>query len=164
MIHSASGGMGMAALEIARWRGATVYATAGTAAKRDLLQKLGAAKVGDSRSTDFADQLRDPDGPGVDVILNTLKGSAAREANFSLLSSFGRYVETACNELHEGEALPLHLLLPGRAFLPMDLAALHQHRPDTLGTSLRTVTGLLAHSDTPRPAPRSTPRIKRARR
>jgi polyketide synthase 12 len=143
LIHSATGGMGMAAMEIARWRGATVYATAGTETKRDLLLKLGAGKVADSRSPDFARQLRAAGGTDVDVILNTLAGQDAKEANFALLSPFGRYIETARNEMHQGQPLPLGLLLPSRSFHSMDLTALHEHHPVTLGTTLRKVAGLL---------------------
>ncbi|MBT2384962.1 type I polyketide synthase [Streptomyces sp. ISL-11] len=146
LIHSASGGLGMAALEIARWRGAVVYATAGTEAKRDLLLKLGAAKVADSRSTDFAHELRDPDGRGVDVILNTLAGPDAMQANFELLSPFGHYVEAACTEAHSGH-IPARLLLPKRSYHVMDLAAVHEHDPNILGNTLRHVGSLLTRQE-----------------
>ncbi|MFJ8746005.1 acyltransferase domain-containing protein [Embleya sp. NPDC127516] len=160
LIHSATGGMGMAALDIARRRGATVYATAGTESKRNLLLQLGAARVADSRSADFARQLAEPGKAPVDVVLNTLKGSEAREANFSLLTPIGRYVETARNEMHEERALPLSLLLPGRAFLPMDLVALRHHDPVALGVTLRTVTDLLARGELAPPRTRVFPAEK----
>ncbi|MGW8066576.1 beta-ketoacyl synthase N-terminal-like domain-containing protein [Streptomyces ziwulingensis] len=147
LVHSASGGMGMAAMEVARWRGARVYATAGTEAKRDLLLRMGAEKVADSRSPDFAHRLLDPDGTGVDVVLNTLKGAEARQANFELLAPFGHYVETACNELHDGQSLPARLFAPGRSYHAMNLAALHAHDPVNLGTTLREVASLLSRGE-----------------
>ncbi|MFD9476267.1 type I polyketide synthase [Streptomyces nojiriensis] len=147
LIHSATGGMGMAAMEIARWRGATVYATAGTEAKRDLLLKMGAAKVADSRTTDFARSLRGPEGKGVDVILNTLAGAEAMEANLALLSPSGRYVDAACNEMYSGRPVPLSLFLPARSYHAMDLAALHQHEPESLRVTLTEITGLLARGE-----------------
>lgn len=121
LIHSASGGLGLAAMDIARWRGATVYATAGTKAKRELLLRLGAAKVADSRSTDFARELRDAGVLGVDVVLNTLAGDAA-EANFELLSPYGRFVDVAVNNARLGHRLNLALLAPGRAYFHVDMA------------------------------------------
>ncbi|WAU82665.1 beta-ketoacyl synthase N-terminal-like domain-containing protein [Streptomyces sp. Qhu-G9] len=147
LIHSASGGMGMAAMEIARWCGARVFATAGTQAKRDLLLRMGAEKVADSRSTDFARQLRDADGTGVDIILNTLKGADARQANFDLLAPFGHYVEAACNEMHDGQPFPARLFEPGRSYHAMNLAALHEHDPGALGTTLQSVIDLLSRGE-----------------
>jgi NADPH:quinone reductase-like Zn-dependent oxidoreductase len=59
LIHAASGGVGLAAVNIATWRGAEIYATAGTAEKRAHLRSLGIRHVFDSRSLDFAAQVLD---------------------------------------------------------------------------------------------------------
>ncbi|MBR8639695.1 zinc-binding dehydrogenase [Streptomyces tuirus] len=59
LIHSASGGTGLAALHLARACGADVLATAGSEAKRAYLRDLGVPHVMDSRTLDFADQVRD---------------------------------------------------------------------------------------------------------
>ena len=50
LIHSASGGVGLAAVQLARRAGAEVFATAGTPEKRDYLRSLGIEAVMDSRS------------------------------------------------------------------------------------------------------------------
>jgi acyl transferase domain-containing protein len=55
LIHSASGGVGLAALQLARRAGALVFATAGTTEKRAYLEGLGVPHVMDSRSLAFAD-------------------------------------------------------------------------------------------------------------
>ena len=66
LIHAASGGVGLAAIQMAQQHGAEVYATASTF-KRATLRKLGVKHVYDSRTTDFADQiLEDTGGSGVD--------------------------------------------------------------------------------------------------
>ncbi|MDT5324479.1 MAG: hypothetical protein QOF25_1631, partial [Mycobacterium sp.] len=65
LIHAASGGVGLAAIQMAQQCGATVFATASTF-KRATLRKMGVEYVYDSRTTDFADQiLADTDGAGV---------------------------------------------------------------------------------------------------
>ena len=56
LVHAASGGVGMAAVQLARQRGATVFATA-SAYKRATLRAMGVEHVYDSRSTDFADRI-----------------------------------------------------------------------------------------------------------
>ncbi|MFC1437742.1 SDR family NAD(P)-dependent oxidoreductase [Streptacidiphilus sp. N1-10] len=142
LIHTASGGFGLAALEIALWRGATVYATAGTEAKRDLLLKLGATKVADSRTTAFAEELRGPGGEGVDVIVNTLAGAAV-EANFRLLSAFGRYVDVAVTDVLKGRPLPMDVFAPCRSYHQVNIDAAHAQSPGYLGNVLREVVDLL---------------------
>ena len=56
LVHAASGGVGLAAVQLARLRGAVVFATA-SAYKRATLHKMGIEHVYDLRSTDFADQV-----------------------------------------------------------------------------------------------------------
>ena len=64
LIHAASGGVGLAAIQMAQQHGAIVFATASTY-KRATLRKMGVKYVYDSRTTDFADQiLADTDGDG----------------------------------------------------------------------------------------------------
>lgn len=92
LVHGGAGGVGLAALQIARWRGARVIATAGTPEKRALLRMLGAAHVFDSRSTSFEDHVRKVVPDGVDVVLNSLAGEAM-ERSIALLRPFGRFVE-----------------------------------------------------------------------
>ena len=57
LIHSATGGVGLAALQVAQRNGAEIFATAGTQAKRDMLAALGVRHVMDSRSLRFADEI-----------------------------------------------------------------------------------------------------------
>jgi acyl transferase domain-containing protein len=75
LIHSAAGGVGLAAVQVAQNVGATIFATAGSNEKRNLLGRLGVAHVFDSRNTGFTDSiLAATDGGGVDVVLNSLSG------------------------------------------------------------------------------------------
>ena len=75
LIHAATGGVGLAAVQIAQHAGAEIFATAGTAEKRQHLRSLGIRHVFDSRSTDFAAAiLRITNGTGVHVVLNSLAG------------------------------------------------------------------------------------------
>ncbi|MEA2857633.1 MAG: phthiocerol/phenolphthiocerol synthesis type-I polyketide synthase [Methylobacteriaceae bacterium] len=93
LIHGGAGGVGLAALQIARWRGARVIATAGSPEKRDLVHALGAEHVLDSRSGAFVDEvLRITKDQGVSVVLNSLSGEAM-ERSISVLKPFGRFVE-----------------------------------------------------------------------
>lgn len=100
LIHSATGGVGQAAIAIARMADAEIYATAGTHRRREMLRRMGIAHVYDSRSVDFAEEIRrDTDGYGVDIVLNSLTG-AARRAGVELLAFGGRFVEIGKKDIY----------------------------------------------------------------
>ena len=93
LIQAGSGGVGVAAVHLAKSLGARVMATAGSVAKRDFLRGLGVEHVFDSRSLAFAEEvLAATDGRGVDVVLNSLAG-AAIEKGISCLAPYGRFIE-----------------------------------------------------------------------
>ncbi len=92
-IHSASGGVGLAAVQLARRAGVEIFGAAGTDAKRAYLQDIGVQHVYNSRSLDFADGvLADTDGQGVNLVLNSLAGDYI-PANLKMLAQNGRFLE-----------------------------------------------------------------------
>ncbi|MDR3662956.1 MAG: SDR family NAD(P)-dependent oxidoreductase [Mycobacterium sp.] len=105
LIHAASGGVGLAAVQMARQQGATVFATA-SAYKRATLRKMGVEYVYDSRTTDFADQiLADTDGAGVDVVLNSLTNEGFVEATVRATAKGGRFAEIAKRDIWTAEQM-----------------------------------------------------------
>lgn len=99
LIHAASGGVGLAAIQVARQRGASVFATA-SEYKRATLHNIGVEHVYDSRSTDFADQiLADTDGAGVDVVLNSLTNDGFIAATLRATAQNARFVEIAKRDI-----------------------------------------------------------------
>ncbi|WP_190140517.1 type I polyketide synthase, partial [Streptomyces longispororuber] len=106
LVHAAAGGVGMAAVQLARHFGAEVYGTA-SAGKWDVLRDLGIpdARIASSRTLDFeASVLDDTAGRGVDVVLNSL----AREfvdASLRLLPRGGRFVEMGKTDLRDPDAV-----------------------------------------------------------
>ena len=92
LIHGGAGGVGLAAIQIARMQGARVIATAGSKAKRSLLRSLGVDHVLESRSTGFVQAVEKITGRGVQVVLNSLS-QEAMELSLQCLAPFGRFVE-----------------------------------------------------------------------
>jgi len=118
LIHAAAGGVGQAALQVARRCGARVFATASAAKQAGLLDQ-GVEAVFDSRSLDFAEQLLSAtDGRGVDVVLNSLKGDWV-EASFEALAEGGRFVELGKIEIWS--RLEAAQRRPDARYLPFDL-------------------------------------------
>ncbi len=92
LIHAAAGGVGQAAIAVARRAGAIVLATA-SAAKVPLLRRQGIEHVYSSRDTTFRQRiLTATGGRGVNVVLNCLAGDAI-DASFRCLAPRGRFIE-----------------------------------------------------------------------
>ncbi|MDQ1184613.1 SDR family NAD(P)-dependent oxidoreductase [Agrobacterium larrymoorei] len=107
LIHGAAGGVGLAAIQIAKLFGAKVIATAGTIEKRQFLSVIGADHVFDSRSMSFVrDTLRATDDKGVDLVLNSLFAEAM-ERSFELLKPFGRFLELGKRDYYSDRKLAL---------------------------------------------------------
>ncbi|HEU4534563.1 MAG TPA: zinc-binding dehydrogenase, partial [Polyangiaceae bacterium] len=124
LVHGAAGGVGLAALQVARQLGAKVIATAGTPAKRDLLRLLGVEHVLDSRGLRFAEDLRElTGGEGVDVVLNSLAGEGMLRS-LRALKPYGRFVELGKRDFLEDNSLPLAPFLHNVAFFGVDLSAM----------------------------------------
>lgn len=99
LIHAAAGGVGLAAVQLARRAGAQVFATAGTPRKRAFLRRLGVEHVFDSRTVSFAEEIRArTGGAGVDLVLNSLTGEALHQS-LALLAPGGRFMELGKREL-----------------------------------------------------------------
>ena len=129
LIHSATGGVGLAAVSIAKMIGARIYTTAGSDAKRELLSGLGVDYVGDSRSVRFADEILDiTDGYGVDVVLNSLSGEAIRRG-VQLLAPGGRFIELGKKDVYADATLGLAALAQSASFSVVDLSLNLRLRP-----------------------------------
>lgn len=141
LIHSATGGVGQAAIVVARHLGAEIYATAGTEIKRQYLRDQGIEHVFDSRSTKFADQVRElTGGEGVDVVLNSLTGAAQR-SGLDLLRIGGRFVELGKKDIYADNRIGLFPFRRNISLHSVDLGVLpYEH----LGDILREVHMLLA--------------------
>ncbi|MFJ8584316.1 SDR family NAD(P)-dependent oxidoreductase [Streptomyces sp. NPDC093595] len=134
LVHGAAGGVGLAALQLARARGATVIATAGTPAKRDLLRMLGVPHVLDSRTLDFAEQVRDlTGGRGVDVVLNSLAGEAISRS-LELLRPGGRFLELGKRDIYTSTPLGMRPFGNNIAFFGVDAHQLISGRLPQAGT------------------------------
>ena len=92
LIHAAAGGSGSAAVQLAKWKGARVFATAGTDEKVALCRELGADIAVNYTAEDFAEVvLRETDNRGVDVVFDNV-GDAVWAASVKCTAYNGRYV------------------------------------------------------------------------
>ncbi len=144
LIHSATGGTGLAAVAVARLLGAEVLGTAGNAPKRRYLRQQGVKHVFDSRSLDFAQQVREATGgEGVDVVLNSLAGPAIR-AGLEALRPFGRFVELGVRDIMADAPLGLLALRHNITLTTVDLIELRRRKPEFFASLLTEVLGLVS--------------------
>jgi acyl transferase domain-containing protein/acyl carrier protein len=147
LIHSAAGGVGMAAVQIARMVGAEIFATAGSEEKRALLRSMGIKHVYDSRSLDFADQIRAATGGrGVDVVLNSLAGPAL-ERSLDVLAPCGRFIEMGKQDINANRGLGLRPFNDGLSFIAIDLDRLTAVHPRRSAGIYREVMGAFDRGD-----------------
>jgi polyketide synthase 5 len=139
LIHSATGGVGQAAVAIARAAGAEIFATAGSEARRELLRASGISHVYDSRTAAFAEQIRqDTAGYGVDIVLNSLTGASQR-ASLDLLAPGGRFIEIGKKDIYGDTWLGLSPFRRNLSFFAVDLALMCSTAPERLQTLLSHV-------------------------
>ena len=137
LIHAAAGGVGLAALQVAKAAGAIVFATASSDSKRSYLTEQGADHVLDSSSLEFAGEIRRiTEGRGVDVILNSLAGDALM-VSFGLLAPYGRFVEIGKRDIIENRGLPMDVFNRNASFISIDLDRMFLERPNEVYRSLK---------------------------
>jgi NADPH:quinone reductase-like Zn-dependent oxidoreductase/acyl carrier protein len=121
LIHGGAGAVGLAAMQIAKHRGATVIATAGSGEKRALLRSLGADFVCNSRTLAFAEEVMSfTNGKGVDVVLNSLAGEAMVRS-MDCLKPFGRFIELGKRDFYANTHLGLRPLRRNLSYFGVDI-------------------------------------------
>ncbi|MCG8475006.1 MAG: SDR family NAD(P)-dependent oxidoreductase [Cytophagales bacterium] len=129
LIHSATGGLGIAAIQLAKLSGAEIFATAGTEEKREYLRSMGIKYVYDSRSLSFRDEImRDTQNEGLDIVLNSLTGKALIQS-LKCLRPFGRFVEVGKADIYNDSSLSLKRFGENLSFHGVDVDRLMAQRP-----------------------------------
>ncbi|EHK18438.1 putative polyketide synthase [Trichoderma virens Gv29-8] len=125
LIHSGAGAFGLAAITMAKYMGATVFATVGSHSKREyLIKEMGVPteNIFNSRSASFMeDILAATGGRGVNVIVNSLVGDLMH-ASWSCIAPFGRFVEIGKRELIDAGKLDMRVFLKNATFTAFDLS------------------------------------------
>ncbi|RSM38919.1 polyketide synthase, partial [Amycolatopsis balhimycina DSM 5908] len=133
LVHAGTGGVGMAAVQLAKHLGAEVFATA-SPAKQDTLRAMGIPDdhIASSRTTDFEGAFASLAGAGLDVVLNSLTGEFI-DASLRLLKPGGHFLEMGKTDVRESP--------PGVRYRAFDLS---EAGPDRMGEMLTALLGLFA--------------------
>ncbi|MFK8017571.1 MAG: SDR family NAD(P)-dependent oxidoreductase [Gammaproteobacteria bacterium] len=161
LIHGAAGGVGLAALQIAKLKGARTIGTAGSPIKRRMLELMGVDHVLNSRSLQFADDVMAlTDGRGVDVVLNSLAGEAILK-NLNCLRPFGRFLEIGKRDLYDNSRIGLRPFRNNISYFGIDADTLLIERAE-LAQNMFTSMMTQFESGALRPLPHQVVPISRA--
>ncbi|KAK3356488.1 reducing type I polyketide synthase [Lasiosphaeria hispida] len=125
LIHSASGGVGIASIQLSQYAGAEIFVTVGTQEKRDFLKNtfgIPDDHIFSSRNTEFAGQiLKITQGAGVDVILNSLTGDLLEES-WRIIADGGTMVEIGKKDILDRNSLSMEPFSRNASFRALDFS------------------------------------------
>ena len=129
LIHSAAGGVGQAAVQLAGRAGAEIFGTA-SPQKWDFLKAMGVSHVMNSRTLDFAEEIKQlTDGQGVNIVLNSFNKEFI-DKSFEVLAQKGRFIELGKIDIWDNQKV--QQLRPDASYFPFDLGEEYQQNPDLL--------------------------------
>ncbi|KAJ5635342.1 polyketide synthase-nonribosomal peptide synthetase [Penicillium longicatenatum] len=127
LIHSAAGGLGNAAIQIAQLANAEIYATVSTEEKKDYLVKtfnLKRENIFNSRDSSFQPAiLAATGGRGVDIVLNSLTGDLLHDS-WRVCAPWGRFVEVGKQDITDAGKLDMEMFRRNVTFTAFDLSEL----------------------------------------
>lgn len=132
LIHAAAGGVGQAAIHLAKNVGAEIFATVSSPEKKALLMnEYGILEdhIFSSRDLSFAKGImRMTNGHGVDVLLNSLSGEALRKS-WDIIAPFGRFIEIGKKDSQAGGRVELAPFLRQAMMASVELPMMMKHKP-----------------------------------
>ncbi|KAI1329177.1 hypothetical protein F5Y16DRAFT_114131 [Xylariaceae sp. FL0255] len=142
LVHAATGALGQAAAEIAVKAGATVFATAGTPDKRQLVEArfgIPQSRIFSSRTTDFVRGIKHiTGGRGVDVVLNSLAGPLL-SASWECMADLGTFVELGKVDIWKRGQISMEPFDRGVRFVSVDMGVLCRRQPEVVQRVLKRV-------------------------
>ncbi|KAI4781335.1 polyketide synthase [Aureobasidium sp. EXF-3400] len=136
LIHAAAGGVGQAAIQIAKHFEMEIFATVSSDAKRQLIKNeygIPDDHIFNSRDLSFVQGIkRMTDGRGVDVVLNSLAGEALRQT-WHCVAPFGYFIEIGLRDILANTRLDMKPFIQDSTFSFFNLTHIEACRPDIMG-------------------------------
>jgi acyl transferase domain-containing protein/NADPH:quinone reductase-like Zn-dependent oxidoreductase/NAD(P)-dependent dehydrogenase (short-subunit alcohol dehydrogenase family)/SAM-dependent methyltransferase len=159
LVNAASGGVGQAAIQIAKHIGAEIYATVSSAAKRQLIQDqygIPESHIFSSNSRHLKKHIMNATrGNGVDVVLNSLSGQMLIDS-WDCVAPFGTFVEIGKTDIHGRSQLNMANFEKHITFASVDVGRLYLRRPDAAARMLGEIFGLVDQGVLKSPYPVTT--------
>ncbi|WYZ46092.1 hypothetical protein EsH8_IX_000317 [Colletotrichum jinshuiense] len=148
LIHSACGGVGLAAIQLCKMIGAEIYCTVGSEEKVQYLEStfgISREHIFNSRDASFLpDVLNATHGRGVDVVLNSLSGELLH-ASWNCVAEFGKMIEIGKRDLIGNGKLALEVFEFNRSYHGVDLGRLIELKPKEGNRLLKRIVEFYEH-------------------
>ncbi|KAJ4409179.1 Type I Iterative PKS [Gnomoniopsis sp. IMI 355080] len=145
LIHAAAGGVGQAAIQLAKMKGAEIFATVGSPEKKKFVMEsygIPETHIFSSRDASFGPSIRDAtSGKGVDVIINSLAGDLLRES-WDCIGHFGRFIEIGKRDITSNTRLEMTKFDHNATFSSVDLTVLANEKPKKMAATFADVMRL----------------------
>ncbi|KAJ5382317.1 hypothetical protein N7517_000228 [Penicillium concentricum] len=150
LIHAAAGGVGQAAISLAKHIGAEIFVTVGSPKKRDFVHNTYGIPIDhiySSRDTSFAQGIMSiTNSRGVDVILNSLSGKLL-QASWDCIAILGRFVEIGKRDIQQNRQLEMENFGRSVSFCAMDLVHLGTHKGEKVSRILGSVLRMIEEGE-----------------
>ncbi|TPX65414.1 hypothetical protein SpCBS45565_g05228 [Spizellomyces sp. 'palustris'] len=154
LIHSAAGGVGLSAIQVARRVGCQVFCTVGSTEKREFIHK-GLGVDYDAMSTSRSTETWMREGQawlakrgrkGFDVVLNSLQGTAL-QAGCAMLAPLGRFIDISKRDALSGTPISMSHFAKATSYIAIELGSLSKFHPESMSQLLDTI--ISQHTQTP---------------
>ena len=143
LIHTATGGVGLIAVQYAKKCGLNIIATVGSEEKISYLKGIGVDNCINYLASDFGEEvMKLTNGRGVDIIINTLSGEAISR-NMDILAPGGRYMEIAMTALKSLKSFDISKLNDNQTFFSIDVRKLYKIDPELINEYLEDMYDFL---------------------
>lgn len=157
LIHAAAGGVGIALIQLAKRRGATIFGTAGSDEKLEFLKKQGVDYPINYRKVDFAQEVKRLGfDKKLDVVFDPIGGESVKKG-FKLLNAGGRLVGYGASSMTEAKGnpfkmlgvakgfgiwSPIEFLTSSKSFLGINMLRIADNRPEILARCIKHVVDM----------------------
>jgi acyl transferase domain-containing protein/NADPH:quinone reductase-like Zn-dependent oxidoreductase len=142
LIHSAAGGTGQWAVQIAQRAGGEVFATVGSEEKKTfLMEQYGIPEdhIFSSRNTLFAKGIMHmTNNRGIDVVFNSLAGEALF-ASWNIIAAYGRFIEIGRKDISENNNLPMRPFTRGATFMALETSTMAKDDPSLASRTIESI-------------------------
>jgi acyl transferase domain-containing protein/NADPH:quinone reductase-like Zn-dependent oxidoreductase/acyl carrier protein/2-polyprenyl-3-methyl-5-hydroxy-6-metoxy-1,4-benzoquinol methylase len=146
LIQTAAGGLGLMLVQLAKYYGATIYATAGSDEKLNYLSSIGVKHLINYRNTDFEAEInRLTHGAGVDIVVNTLPGEALQKG-LHCLAPGGRYLDVAMTSLKSAKSIDLSVMNNNQSFFSINMRKVCLDRKNLANAYLKEMVNLIENN------------------
>lgn len=133
LIHSATGGVGISAIQVSKYVGATIYVSVGTEEKAKYLMDtfdIPRHHIFNSRDSSFiTGVMRETNGRGVDMVLNSLSGDLLH-TSWKCVAEYGKMLEIGKRDFIGRGKLTMDIFEANRSFFGIDLARICVEKPE----------------------------------